>query len=440
MKAPSELRRLFGTGVAWSLVVTVGGQGSTLLTNIVVANVLGIEGFGRYAMILSTVQSMSQLSGLGTGYTATRYISEFRTSDPARAGRVIALCAALACAGGFVAGFGLLVASDVVATSAFKVAQLSTPLRVAALAVAAGAINGFLVGTFAGLGAYRSLAFASVASGTIYLGAGFAGVWIGGFEGSVRGLAVASVAQVVINAVFLISAARAANIRLSLRDLSAERWIVRRFTLPTLAFALTAVPALWGTQVFVLRQVGGVGQLAIYNACFTLMMLVLILPSIATTVGMSLINGAMGERDAHSYREGLVLNLCFGLLAAIVGGAIVLMLASPLLHVFGTEFVAGRFLLPVLLAAALAEVATLAINQVIQTHERGWTAIGFINVPRDLTLVITAAVLAPRLGGLGAAIAYLASRVVSLVATASLVARIGLQPPVRTLSSIGGNR
>ena len=50
---------------------------------------MSVQVFGEYAMVQGTVAVLSLLGQLATGYTATRYVAEFRANHPARAGRII---------------------------------------------------------------------------------------------------------------------------------------------------------------------------------------------------------------------------------------------------------------------------------------------------------------------------------------------------------------
>src|SRR5579884_3743945 len=100
VQLPREFAARLSTGVAWSLLATVCNQGSTFAVNVMAANVLGRETFGRYAIIQSTLAAIAAMASFGLGYTATRFLAEFRATDPARAGRILGLCSAVALATG----------------------------------------------------------------------------------------------------------------------------------------------------------------------------------------------------------------------------------------------------------------------------------------------------------------------------------------------------
>ena len=72
---PRTLMRRFGSGLLWNTIAVGFNQGSTLVANLLLANLLGRSGFGGYAVALGTVQAAAQLASLGMGSTASRFFS-----------------------------------------------------------------------------------------------------------------------------------------------------------------------------------------------------------------------------------------------------------------------------------------------------------------------------------------------------------------------------
>jgi hypothetical protein len=70
--------------------------------------------------------------------------------------------------------------------------------------------------------------------------------------------------------------------------------------------------------------------------------------------------------------------------------------------------------LAVLLAAAVPEALTIALNQVLQLRERMWDALLYVNIPRDAMLAILPWLVVPRLGLLGLVGTYLVARLIAL--------------------------
>ena len=198
----SHRRRLI-KGSALNLIAVAFNQGSTLIANIVVARILMQQSFGEYSMVQATLLTMATLSQLATGYTAAKYIAEYRSVDPARAGRIMGVCAIVS---GVMAGVGtlLLVAmAPWLAGTMLKAPQLASALVIGAGFLLFSSINGYQTGALSGLEAYSSLAKAGVVSGMVAIAAIFLGAWWGGLNGALLGLSVSALFRCGIHYIFL---------------------------------------------------------------------------------------------------------------------------------------------------------------------------------------------------------------------------------------------
>ena len=78
-------------GIQWSALGTIINQGSTFIVSVIAARILGRETFGGYAIVLSTIVTLSNIAQLGMGYTTTKFVAELRETDRTRAGRVLGM-------------------------------------------------------------------------------------------------------------------------------------------------------------------------------------------------------------------------------------------------------------------------------------------------------------------------------------------------------------
>ena len=78
----SDIGYRLARGGFWLLCGTVVSKALWLLASILVARMLGKETFGEFGIIRSTVEMFGVFAGFGLGLTATKYIAEFRRTDP----------------------------------------------------------------------------------------------------------------------------------------------------------------------------------------------------------------------------------------------------------------------------------------------------------------------------------------------------------------------
>lgn len=405
-----SLASRFRSGVFWNVTAAVFNQGSTFAVAIVLARMMGRARFGEFAVVLTTVQVSVLVFGLALGYTATKYVAEFRASDPVRAARVLGFGAMLAGVTAVLSAAALALGATLVASVAFDRPGLADLLRLGALVTPWMVLNGYFTGALAGLEDYRSISLAGVVGGTSYVIACVLMALRWGIPGAIVGMGVSGALQTGVLGLLL----RAAVRRLQLPSLRASfggEWsLVRRFALPGALGGVVTSGCSWLGTVILTRQSNGVSEIASYLVSFNLAAIVLFLPSVANGVGMSLLNHMRGSRDAQRYWRVLWSNLWLTALVAGSAACVLALLARPALALFGGQFSDATGVLRLLLMGTALEATTMALYQVVQSNERMWHGVRTIVLPRDLALPVAALALVPTYGALGLALAYAISR------------------------------
>lgn len=427
---PRPVRQLVATlgnpmlrGVGWQFAGVVANQGSTFAANLVLANVLGVNDFGRLALVTTTVVAASQLAQFGVGVTASKYVAEWRATQPERAGAVAALCLACAIGVALVAFGALAVAAPFLARTVLHAPDLSPALRLGSAYVPGALVSGVLLGILAGTARFDLAGRSLVASGVAYVVLCVAGGWMAGVVGALAGIVASAALQLLLLAVATRTALAEAGIRVAFAHAMAERSLLGSFALPGALGSLTSIPALWAGAALLARH-GGPVQVALYSTAYSFAVAVLFLPGVVNTVVTPHLNLAKGRGATGEVVAVYRANLRMSVAVVSTIGIVVAVLAGPLLRLYGPAFSAARVPLYLVLAATLPEVMTVAMNQWIAAHARLWRALLQVNIPRDATIALVAALAVPRYGAVGMAGAYLTGRVVAYLASAALVARI----------------
>ena len=420
-------------GVAWNTIGTAFNQGSTFLVNIILAHLLARQAFGRYAMIQTTLSVVSTIAQLSSGYTATRYVAEFRDRDPVRAGRILGLCAVVSLTTGVLAAIGLLLGAHRLAIIV-KSPDLTIGFMIAAAVVFFSVTSGFLIGALAGLERYAAFGQSGIASGCAYVVLGTGGAWFGGVNGALTGVALSGLFQFLLLWVLVMRETHRLRIAIRPREAWSERSILFRFSLPAAFNGFVSLPAIWTANAILARQPNGYEQVALFTAANSFRIIVLFLPNILNTVGLSVLNNQRGAGDEIRFRKLFRVNL-LATAGIVVGGGIVVAFGGRwLLKVFGHGFDEAYPVLLVLMLAALAETMSLVAFQIIQTQEKLWLSFFGVAVPCAAALVVATQILAPVDGAVGLAWAYVVSWSVALAVEWLIVWRLGIwAPPARTI-------
>lgn len=426
--AGESLRVRMARGLLWNLIGTATLQGSTFIVNIAVANLLGRRVFGEYAIVQSTVALLVSVVQWATGYTTTKYLAEYRSSDPARAGRLLGMLAVLSGLLGGLLALVLLVGARGLAIHVLINPALSIPLMIASGAVFFGVANVFLIGSLAGLESYPSYGRAGVIAGTSTVIACVLGAKLGGLSGAVAGLVVGALIQSATLATFVANETSDHGIAMQFVGLRSESHLLIRSSLPIALSGLVTLPAVWLGNALLARQSGGYDALAVFAAANNFRIMVVFLPSIVNSVSLSLLNNHRGLGDERRFRRIFWFNVgAAGLIAAAASVAV--SFGGPLLlKAFGREFVGGYTVLLVLMAATVPESLANAMVQLVHSRERSWVALRWVTIPAFGTLVAGAWLLSPIAGALGLAWAYVLAWVVALLGASIVVSSLGVRP------------
>lgn len=426
----TSMRSRLQAGFSWSLAGAVFNSGCTLALNIIVARIVGKEVFGEFGMVQNTMATLAGIAQLSTGYTANKYVAEFRSVDKDKVGRIIGLCSVISTVTAILAVTVLFVGAPFLATVMFQAPHLSPSLMIATGMVFFAVMNGYQTGALAGMESYGPLAKALFITGSLNIGVCSIGAWLYGLNGIVAALGVSSLCQWLIHRHILKMESSIQDITIysDLQSILQEKVILVKFLLPAAISGFVTMPALWLANTFLVRQPAGFSQMALFSAAGSLRALVLFLPLILNKVSMSLLNNQKGLDDDRLYRKVFWSNL-IGTAGLVFAGTIVVAFLGPwLLSAYGKDFGEAYPVLIVILLAGAFEGITQASYQIIQSREKLWLSLWTIALPRDGAIVVLAYFLTPHYGAIGLAWAYAAAWLFALVVVNILTYRIGLAP------------
>jgi O-antigen/teichoic acid export membrane protein len=321
----------------------------------------------------------------------------------------------------------LVLPAEWLAAVVLKAPHLTFELRCAAVAVFFAVLNGYLTGALAGLESYRALATTGIASGVLYFLLCTVLAWRYGLAGAVGGVAISALVQGLLLAASLFREAARQGISVGAHGFLQERGILLNFAVPASLTGFLSMPAVWIASALLARQPGGYHQLALFGAANSYRTMLLFLPQTINNVGMSVLNNQRRD-DEESFRRVFWMNTGMTAGAAAVAAVAILLASSPLVGLFGTAFTDGRLVLVILLVPAVIEATALAPYQLVVSRGRMWASLFGVSVPRDVTLVLFAAVLTPAFGGAGLAAAYTVAALIALGGILAIVSRLGVRP------------
>lgn len=382
---------------------TVIARGLGLVSAILVARMLGKSGFGELGIIQSTVGLFSVFAGLGLGLTATKFVAEFREKDPPKAGRIIAFSTWIAILSGAILTLLFIFAAPWLSANTLAAPHLVGLLRLSALLIAFGALNGTQTGALAGFEAFRTIARVNLWSGLATFPLMVMGTAFAGLQGAVWGLVGGLVVNCILNRFALQREMDRAGIRSSLVGAREELPLLWRFSFPALLGSMLVGPVTWLCYAMLVNQPGGYAEMGVFNAANQWFTLLMFLPGVLQQASLPMLSERIGQGDLDRATRILFasIKVSIGVVFPLV---VVGSIASPLImSLYGTGFNEDWLTLVIVLATAGILAVQSPIGVFLQASERMWLATA-TSLAWAVTFLIASYALTP-IGALGLAVA-----------------------------------
>lgn len=366
----SALGHRLARGAFWSLVGVVISRALGVLASVLVARMLGREGFGELGVIQSTVGMFGTFAGFGLGLMATKYVAEFREKDAAKAGRILALSERIALLTGGLTAVVMIGLAPWLAAHTLAAPQLSRLLQIGTALLFFNALTGVQTGALAGFEAFKTIAWVNFLAGAAAFPLMVGGVYVAGLDGAVWGLVASTVLNWVLNQLALRREAALACVVITAQGCMQEWPVLWRFSLPAFLSSLMMGPANWVCYTFIVNQRGGYGEMGVFNAANQWRSMILYLPSIFVGAALPILASLSDSRDAGQYRQVLHFSLLTCYAAALVPAIAIATLSRLIMSAYGATFAAGSTALVVLMVATVLNAGLHGIGQVYSS--RGW--------------------------------------------------------------------
>ena len=385
-----------------SLVGTAIARAFALMISIVVARMLGGAGFGELGVIQGTVGVFGVFAGFGMGLTATKHVAEFRTSDPARAGRIMALSSAVAWLSGTALSLALVLLAPWLAETTLNAPHLGHLLRIGALLLLFSAVNGAQAGALSGLEEFGTIARVNLVVGSLAVPLVIVGVYLWRIEGAVGGFVSAQATSCVLMHMALRRAAKRAGVSPSYADCLREWPVLVGFAVPAVLSGAMVGPVNWICAAMLVNQPNGYAEMGVFNAANQWRMAFLFVPAALTEAAVPVMSqraGVLGEAGPRRVlRYLLILNAGLGV-PTLIG----LCAFSPvIMAAYGPAFRASWPVFVLLQAAAFLQLMQSPLIKLWTATGRMWTNF-VVNMLWAATVIVASYVLiSEKAGGLAA--------------------------------------
>ncbi len=372
----SPLGYRLARGTFWSMAGAIISRGLGIASSVVIARTLGQVGFGELAIINSTVAMFQLFAGFGLGLTATKYVAEYRKSNPLKAGRIIGLAWLVTAVTGGLCAVLFAVFAPWLATQTLAAPHLSGLLRIAAIALFISALNAAQNGALSGFEAFKTIAIRNLIAGLLDFPIMVAGVLLAGLEGAVWAIVASRAFNWFICHLAVRREARRFGVHLSFTGCIQELPLIWKFSLPAVFGGMMVTPVNWVCNAMLVNQPNGYEKMAIYHAANQWFRAVIFLPIIIGSVVLPILSERLGNKDTAQSGKVLIFSMKVNAIIVIPIVFVGCLFSLWIMRLYGSNFSSGwPTLVVVLITAGLFSVQT-PVGQIIAASGRMW--LGFV--------------------------------------------------------------
>ena len=399
-------------GAFWSIFGSVISKAINLLSFIILARVITQESYGELGIIRSTLNMFAVATGMGIGYTATKYIAQYRNINPSFAGNIYALSNYLSIVVGVIGTICLLLLSNTIAETSLGAPHLSTTIKLGAIVLFFTTINGIQSGALNGFEAFNRSAINQIVAGIIQ---GILIVLLGfyhGVNGCVVALGIGCITLGILNKISILEELKNSNISCDIKNIDKSTIsILWKFSIPTLLSSLMVTPVLWLSRTILINK-SGYEQMAIFDVADQWSMSVIFIPNALAQIALPILSNTLSSGKNNKYIKLVKLNLIANFIVASTVSAMVMILSPYILKMYGPEYSNKMPLIFMMIATVCMSICNV-VGQVIASQGKMW--IGFIfNIVWALFLIFFTSIFA-EYGAMGLALAITCSYVIHFI-------------------------
>lgn len=431
------LLRRVASGAAWSVLGAGAARLLALVAAVLVARVLGAAPFGELNLVQGTAGMLMALGGFGLNAAATKFLAGRYRGDPVAAGRVVVLSGALSAGVGAATGLLLLATAPWVARTLLAAPQLSDALRLGAVLLVLGPVNGTQIGILMGLERFPLIAAAATASAAASVPLLVLGARLGGMLGGVAGVVASALVTALLHGVAVRRALRDAGIRPVWRGALREWRPLFAYSLPTTLSNLLLAPVTWATQAILAHQAAGLRELGLFAAANQWRNAIVLVATSAGAVVFPLFSHLHDSGRSRSFARAFWASLALTAVASLLAAGGLSALAPHLMSAYGAEFEGATRVLVVLVLAGAVSAPLTIVNHALAGAGRTWTTLG-LNVLWATAIVSVTWALRAR-GAVGLSLAHLGAYALHLGAAllcARAVVRRGAGAPAAAAAEV----
>ena len=398
----------------WALFGNIANKGLALLAGILIARFLGVETYGEYGMIRSTLLYIAVFSTFGLGFTVTKFAAQPENWTNLRTIIRAAVTISLLFSG--IMALLVIVFAKPLAYY-LEAPDIEPTLRLTAVTIVFNSLVTVQTGILAGIKEFKKNAEVNVVSGIVTFVATVILTYYYSLNGAVIALMLSNILNYLLNRYI---------INRIIRDYPKGNTTVKetiiqqlRFSTPIAVQELAYSVSFWVGNLLLIK-LSTYSELGLHAAASQWASAILFIPGVLQNVILSYLSQNTKEKETHDKLLKRLLLINFS--TAFVPFLAIVILSPYIVMAYGANYEGLTLVLTISIAATVVRCLVQVYIQEYIAQGRTWE-LCFIRLGRDVMSVLIAYILIIRIGHSAAALYNLSFMVASVVCLIALYYR-----------------
>lgn len=301
----------------WSLFGNVIFRGLSLISGIVIARFLGKDIFGEFGILKNTLISIALFSTFGLGYTATKFVAEYKNKHPEQLKFIVFHITRITLIISSIMAILLILFANYISKSILEAVHLNTSLRILAIVIVFNALTTLQIGILSGLGKFKEMARINLVLGVFTFLLTITLTWFYNLNGALFALLLIQILNWYLNYRLVKS-----NMPNSILNIENDKIILKQilvFSTPV-AFQEALFSITFWISNFLLIKYASYGELGLYTASMQWNAVILFIPGIMGNVMLSHFSEVENNYEKHAriLKKTLLINFFSTLIPVLI--------------------------------------------------------------------------------------------------------------------------
>jgi len=361
----SNIFQRIASGAFWSFTGIALAKFLVLVAGIICARILGTAQFGELGIVRSTIGMFVVLGASGLGYTANKYIAEYRATGLKRKiSQIYNLTIVFGITMGIVITLIVLFSSRYIASNVLNNPNLIPSIKLGAVLLFMSILNSVQNGVLSGFEQFKTIAINTFISSVVEALGIIMGAYVSGTEGAIVGYGLSFFIWAIINHLSIRKVFLKNEILLKYAWLKREDFsIIWSFSIPATMNSIMVVPAFWILKTLLVNFCG-YKVLGIYEAADQWKVIILFVPGAIANILLPIFSNIQGSKNANSFLKTLNYSMLINGGISLLLFVIIFLGQHTIMNFYGEGYEDSSTLVVLCLStifSSIAQVMTLSL-------------------------------------------------------------------------------